>query len=151
MLVGANEDTEREWKEQTKINTLGYIKVAEQHYARLFAQKTEAIKRQQTTVLECITDTSLSDIQRKALKRSYEDSLKHAEGEVRAVKQERDQTSLAKLATEEDRPLKKPKTSGYQRYDSDHKYTKTYVTSQHSTAPRAEENTAPPLAISLRY
>ena len=73
-----------------------------------------------------------------------EDFLKHAEGEARAVKQERDQTSLAKLATEEDRPSKKPKTSGYQRYDSDHKYTKTYVTSQHSTAPRVEENTAPP-------
>ena len=146
MLVGANEDTEREWKEQTKINTLGYINVAKQHYARLIAQKTEAIIRQQTSVLECITDTSLSDTQRKALKRSYEDSLKRAEGEARAVKQERDQTSLAKLATEEDRPLKKQKTSDYQRYDSDsdHKYTKTYVTSQHSTAPRAEENTTPP-------
>ncbi|KAL5517232.1 hypothetical protein EMCRGX_G002736 [Ephydatia muelleri] len=39
MLVGANEDTEREWKEQTKINTLGYINVAKQHYARLIAQK----------------------------------------------------------------------------------------------------------------
>eukprot|EP00731_Ephydatia_muelleri_P032709 Em0024g253a len=109
MLVGANEDTEREWKEQTKINTLGYINVAKQHYARLIAQKTEAIIRQQTSVLECITDTSLSDTQRKALKRSYEDSLKRAEGEARAVKQERDQTSLAKLATEEDRPLKKQK------------------------------------------
>ena len=143
MLVGANEDTEREWKEQTKINTLGYINVAKQHYARLIAQKTEAIIRQQTSVLECITDTSLSDTQRKALKRSYEDSLKRAEGEARAVKQERDQTSLAKLATEEDRPLKKQKTSDYQRYDSDHKYTKTYVTSQHSTAPQAEENTTP--------
>ena len=109
MLVGANEDTEREWKEQTKINTLGYINVAKQHYARLIAQKTEAIIRQQTSVLECITNTSLSDTQRKALKRSYEDSLKRAEGEARAVKQERDQTSLAKLATEEDRPLKKTK------------------------------------------
>ena len=110
MLVCANDNIEREWKEQTKINTLGYINVAKQHYARLIAQKTEAIKRQQTSVLECITDTSLSDIQRKA--------LKHAEDQARAVKQERDQTSLAKLATEEDRPTKKPKASGYQRYDS---------------------------------
>ena len=94
-------------------------------------------------------DASLSDIQRKALKRSYEDLLKHAEGEARTFKQKRDQTSLAKLATE-DRPSKKPKTSGYQRYDSDHKYTKTYVTSQHSTAPRVEENTAPPNTDPLR-
>ena len=60
MVVQADDEVEREWKEQTRQNTIGYIDidVAKRHHSRLIARKTEAIAELQKTVLEVISDAS---------------------------------------------------------------------------------------------
>ena len=63
MLLHADEEVEREWKEQTRQNTIGYISMAKRHYTRLIAQKTEAITDIQKTVSEVISDASLTEKQ----------------------------------------------------------------------------------------
>ena len=117
MLIDADEETAAEWKEQTRRNTLGYIDVAKRHYTKQIARKTEAITDSQRKALESISDFLLTDKQRRALKGSYEELLKHAEKEAKAIKRERDQSSQSKLE-EGERPPKRPKTS-QQRYDID--------------------------------
>ena len=79
MVVQADEEVEREWKEQTRQNS------------RLIVRKTEAIADIQKTVLEVISDTSLTEKQRKTLKGSYEELMKDAEMEAKEVKRERDE------------------------------------------------------------
>ncbi|KAL5510806.1 hypothetical protein EMCRGX_G006409 [Ephydatia muelleri] len=110
MLIDADEETAAEWKEQTRRNTLGYIDVAKRHYTKQIARKTEAITDCQRKALESISDFLLTDKQRRALKGSYEELLKHAEKEAKAIKRERDQSSQSKLE-EGKRPPKRPKTS----------------------------------------
>eukprot|EP00731_Ephydatia_muelleri_P004555 Em0002g731a len=43
MLVSADETTTKLWKEQTKINTLGYMRVAMTHYENIVRDRTENI------------------------------------------------------------------------------------------------------------
>lgn len=43
MLVDADQQTAEKWKEQTRINTLGYMEIATDHYKRLIDRKTEEI------------------------------------------------------------------------------------------------------------
>lgn len=66
MLVQADEEVEIEWKEQTRQNTIGYINVAKRHNTKLIAEAITGIQR---TVLKGISDTSLTEKQKKALKR----------------------------------------------------------------------------------
>ncbi|KAL5510836.1 hypothetical protein EMCRGX_G006443 [Ephydatia muelleri] len=100
MLIDADEETAAEWKEQTRLNTLGYIDVAKRHYTKQIARKTEAITDCQRKALESISDFLLTDKQRRALRGSYEELLKHVEKEAKAIKRERDQSSQSKLEEE---------------------------------------------------
>ena len=54
----------------------------------IIAHKTKLIAEKPKAVLECITDASLKDQQKKALKRSYEELLKNAELEAQKIKRE---------------------------------------------------------------
>lgn len=118
---------------QTRQNTIGYIDVAKHHYSRLIARKTEAIAELQITVLEVISDASLTDKQRKALKGTYEELMKDAEVEAKEVKRDRDETSQAKLSCE--RPAKRQKLDN-QRYVNDHSCIESHYTAYHYTEDR---------------
>ena len=66
MLVDADSETEAEWTEQIRLNTLRYMEVSKRHYRKVIAHKTKLIAEKQKAVLECITDASLKDQQKKA-------------------------------------------------------------------------------------
>ena len=86
MLVDADDETKAEWREQTRLNTLAYIQIALCHYKKVITRKTGQIAKKQKAVLECITDTSLTDKQKRALKCSYEGLLNNAELEAQKIK-----------------------------------------------------------------
>ena len=77
------------------------------------------METKQKAVLECITDASLTDKQKKALKCSYEGLLNNAELEAQKIKKDRDDASQSKL---EEHPAKRQRTESY-RYDIDHTRT----------------------------
>eukprot|EP00731_Ephydatia_muelleri_P015004 Em0008g724a len=57
MLVFADETTSAEWKEQTKQNTLGYMKVAIRHYEKTISDRTATIDMTQTDTVTMLNDT----------------------------------------------------------------------------------------------
>ena len=95
--MSADETTTKLWKEQTKINTLGYMRVAMTHYENIVRDRTENIGEIQKETLETINEPSLSELQTKALRGTYEQLLKSATEEARKVRPERAQTSEQKL------------------------------------------------------
>ena len=98
MLVFADETTTQEWKEQTKQNTLGYMKVAIRHYDKTITDRTFTISETQTENIQLLNDTRLNERQRKGLKGTYELMLKAASDQAKNIKCERDQSSEKKLS-----------------------------------------------------
>ena len=98
MLVFADETTTQEWKEQTKQNTLGYMKVAIRHYDKTITDRTSTISETQTETIQLLNDTRLNERQRKGLKGKYELMLKAASDQAKKIKCERNQSSEKKLS-----------------------------------------------------
>ena len=97
MLVSADETTTRHWKEQTKANTLGYMRVAMAHYQRIIEDRTQTIADVQRQTLETINDHTLTELKTKALKGTYEQLLHSATDDAKMVRLERAQASEEKL------------------------------------------------------
>lgn len=66
MLVSADETTTKLWKEQTKLNTLGYMKVAMAHHEKIIKDRTETIREVQKETLQTISEPTLNKLQTKA-------------------------------------------------------------------------------------
>ena len=116
MLVFADETTSAEWKEQTKLNTLGYMKVAIRHYEKTISDRTATIDVTQTDTVTMLNDTRLSERQRKGLKGTYELMLKAASDQAKKIKAERDQSSEKKLSAVPP-PTKRRRLDEDERYD----------------------------------
>ena len=115
MLVFADETTTQEWKEQTKQNTLGYMKVAIRHYDKTITDRTSTISETQTETIQLLNDTRLNERQRKGLKGTYELMLKAASDQAKKIKCERDQSSEKKLSDAP--PTKRRRLDEEERYD----------------------------------
>ena len=137
MLVDADDETEAEWRNQTRLNTLAYINIALNHYKKVITRKTGQIAEKQKAVLECITDASLTDKQKKALKLSYEGLLSNAEMEAQKIKKDRDEASQSKL---DEHQAKRQRTESY-RYDIDHTCTNPPKDIEHFTEVLTREET----------
>ena len=88
-------------------------------------------------MLECITDASLTDKQRKALKCSYKGLLNNAELEAQKIKKDRDDASQSKL---EEHLAKRQRTESY-KYDIDHTCTNPPTDVEHFTEVLTKEET----------
>ena len=54
MLMFADDTTQKEWQEQTKLNTLGYVRVSERHHNRVIEKRKAEIADIQTQTLQAI-------------------------------------------------------------------------------------------------
>ena len=54
MLMFADDTTQKEWQEQTKLNTLGYMRVSERHHNRVIEKRKAEIADIQTQTLQAI-------------------------------------------------------------------------------------------------
>ena len=99
--------------------------------------KNWANSRETKAVLECITDASLTDKQRKALKCSYKGLLNNAELEAQKIKKDRDDASQSKL---EEHLAKRQRTESY-KYDIDHTCTNPPTDVEHFTEVLTREET----------
>ena len=83
--MSADETTSRLWKEQTKFNTLGYMKVAIAHYQKTIDERTETVADVQRQTLETINEPTLSELKTRALKGRYEQLLRSATEDAKNV------------------------------------------------------------------
>ena len=87
MLWNANAETIRDWREQTKKNTRGYMEVARRHHENVVKKGTETINHVQEKILRDIADgEDLNEKQKRALKVTYDQMLKAASEESHTTK-----------------------------------------------------------------